>query len=302
MHRNRKMAVAATGLALLMAAGMSSAMAANNNGHGNDNYKVTICHATGSTEHPFSRINVSKNSDEVHGHAQHRDDMLLGRDDDNTKPCPPTPPPPSENHKLTICHLDTDGTFERIHVSDNTPEATLHEGHPGDKIIQDDDDFWPCPGDADDDDHGGDDEHPVNCSATSDSTTEQHGLVNVNVDADNAASNVLCQSQILSNVTASVLGTTVGGSGSPVVSTAGENCTAESTSDTDQVGSVNVNLNADNAAANLLCQSQILSNLNASVLGFSSPSGTEALAAGPGGLLSGLTADVNVLAKVLVLF
>jgi len=242
LHRTKKMTVVTTGLALLMAAGVSSAMAANN---GNDNHKVTVCHATGSAKNPYVRIHVSKNAAENAGHYGHEGDEIYEDDVANTHPCPTTPPPDGgDDHDVTICHPLGDGKFERIHVSENDEKVVEHAGH-DDHIIQDDDDFWQCPGthdDGDDDDNGdGDGGTSQNCSASSTSSTEQHGLVNANVDANNAASNVLCQSQILSN-------------------------------------------------------------LNASVLGFSSPFGTEALAAGPGGLLSGLTADVNVLAKVLVLF
>lgn len=291
MHRTKKMTVVTTGLALLMAAGMSSAMAANSHGH---NDKITICHATHSSSNPYVRINVSENSAKAHGHAQHENDIFLGEDNANTKQCQTTTPPPGDDHHtLTICHYDeAHDVYQKLRAEEGSSEAEAHESHIDDVISRDDNNSKQCPEGDDDDDDNGSQEDPVNCSATSDSTTEQHGLVNVNVDANNGASNVLCQSQILSNVTASVLGTAIGGSGSPVVSTAGENCTAQSTSDTDQVGAVNLNLNADNAASNLLCQSQILSNMNASVLGFSSPFD----------LLTGVTADVNVLAKVLVLF
>jgi len=349
MHRSKKMTVMVAAVAMLMGAGMSSAMAERSDDNGSD-HKVTICHATHSAKNPFVRIHVDKNSVKAQGHAGHHDD-IISDDDANDVQCP-TAPGNGDDHEVTICHFISEGKYERIHTSeDDDATLTEHGAHDNDEIIRDDHDFWQCPGTHDDGDD--EDEGNGNCSASS-TSGDQSGLVNVH--ADNAAANVLCQAKVLNHVTAAVLGHAIGGSGD--TDPAGEGCTASSDSG-DQRGLVNVhtdnlaanmlcqasvlnhltaavlghaiggsgdtdpagegciansdsgdqrglvNVHADNAAANVLCQSEILNYLNASVLGASfggSSLGSGLLTAGPGGLLTGLTADVNVLANVLVTF
>ena len=295
MHRTKKMTVTSAVVALLMAAGASSAMAARSDDTGNDDHKVTICHATHSAKNPFVRIHVSKNSDKVHGHAGHEGDTIVD-DDANVAECR-TAPPPGDNHGVTICHFISAGHYERIHTTEDNDEAlTLHGGHENDEIVRDDRNFWQCP--KADDGEGDDDEGNGNCSATS-TSGDQVGLVNVN--AANLGSNVLCGSSLLNHTTASVLGTAIGGSGD--TGSADKGCTAESHSG-NQVGLANVQ--AGNLASNVLCHSEILNYLTASVLGSSfggSPLGSGALGGGSGGLLSGLlTADASVLANIGLIF
>lgn len=234
MHRTKKMTLTSAVVALLLAAGASSAMAAHSDDNGNDEHKVTICHATHSAKNPFVRIHVSKNSDKAHGHAGHEGDTIVD-DDADVAQCQPAPGH-GDDHEVTIGHFVSAGHYERIHTTEDDDAAlTLHGGHENDEIIRDEHDFWQCPksddGDADNDEDNG------NCSATS-TSGNQVGLVNV--QADNLASNVLCQSEILNYLTVSVLGSSLG---------------------------------------------------------------SGALGGGSGGLLSGpLTANIDVLARVLVLF
>jgi hypothetical protein len=303
LHRSKKITVTSMALALLMASGVSTAMAARNND------KITICHATGSPTNPYVRINVSENSAKAHGHRQHAGDEFLGEDNANTKQCRTTPP--GDDHTDTICHyVEVTDTYDKIRVDSDAPEAHAHDSHIDDVIYRsDDNNSKDCP-------EGTDEDEGDNCSASSssgDQTADQRGLVNVgNVDLglDNLGANALCQSSVLNNVTAAVLGTATGGSTS---GSGDEGCTADSTdgdSSATQAGLVNVgnvgnvDVNAANAAANLLCQSEILDNLTVSVLGSSfggSSFGSGLLGGGLNGLLTGLTADVSVLASVLVL-
>jgi hypothetical protein len=129
-----------------------------------------------------------------------------------------------DNHKETICHATGSATnpFVRINVSEHSAKAYRHHQHGEDDFLgRDDANVLQCdppvpPVDDNDDD---DTTEPGNCSAEStsgDSTAVQSGLVNVgnvNLNLGNLGSNLLCQSDIVSNLTASVLGTALGGGG-----------------------------------------------------------------------------------------
>ena len=301
----------ATGVALLMTVGGTGAASAARS-NDNDNQKVTICHRTRSASNPWVEISVDEHA--VQRHIDRHGDFVVS----STRPCPPgstTPPPPpppgdgdddqdcsSENSSgnstgnqsglVNIGNISLDNLGSNALCQSNLLNG-LTLGLLGQAFGG-----------------GGDSDADGGCSSSNDSgnsTGNQSGLVNVgNVSVNNLGSNLLCQADIANNLTAAVLGTAFGGGDDAGTD---EGCTSENSSgnDTgDQYGLVNAgNVSVDNLGSNLLCQADILNNLTASVLGTSvggGSFGSGLLTGGLGGLLSGLTTDVNVLANVLVLF
>jgi hypothetical protein len=177
-------------------------------------------------------------------------------------------------------------------------------------------------------DLGGDDSGAGDCIASSgsgDSEQEQEGLVNVgnlNVGGNNLLANAFCGANVLNGVAVAGIGEAVGGYVGDDDSGDG-GCIADSTSgdsDQDQFLSVNVgniNAGANDLLANAFCQADVLNGAAVSVIGpavggsgllGSGLLGTGILSGSPldilgystSGLVSGLTADVSVVAGILL--
>ena len=182
-----------------------------------------------------------------------------------------------DRDRVTICHRTASETNPWVELEVSEQGAERH-------LRNHDDDFrvrpgHPCPPDGDNGGGGDDDgdDRDRRCIATSESeneTGDQRGLVNVgtiNLGLNNVAGNLLCQADVLNNLTAAVLGHAIGGDSSD---DDGEgSCVVKSESDNetgDQRGLVNVgtiDLGLNNVAGNLLCQSDVANGLTAAVLG-----------------------------------
>jgi hypothetical protein len=328
MHRTKKMTVATTGVALLMAAGMSSAMATSN-GNGNGNEKVTICHRTGSDTNPYVTITISKSA--LPAHHNHPD--INGRGDIFPPDVPATgcpggpitPPGEDQNGDDCIASSGSGDSTQSQHGLVNVGNINLglnnllgngfcHSnvgnglaiagiGHALGGYVGSD---------------SGDGDCFVE-SLSGNSSQEQEGLVNVgnlNLGLNNPLGNGFCQSNVLNGLAIAGIGDALAGD---VGSDSGDgDCIASSLSgdsDQDQDGAVNVgniNVGGNNLLANAFCQSDVLNGLAVSLIGpaygasslgsglLGGPAGI--LSGGPGFLLSGLTTDVQVLANVLVQF
>ena len=142
-------------------------------------------------------------------------------------------------------------------------------------------------------------------------TGKQSGLVNVGtINLGNLAGNLLCDGDILNGLTAAVLGKAIGGGDDHSDGRdRGDDCVATDGSKNQtggQGGLVNVGtINAGNAAANALCQADILNDATAAVLG--TAIGGDGDSHGPrdhrgGGLLGGLIGDDGLLGGLGILF
>jgi len=278
MHRTKKITVMAIAATLLMAGGVSSAQAARGD-------RVTICHRTNSDSNPYVMITVSERAVDGEGrndHTHHVVDENHERADIIPAPaggCPGgTDPDPGDGHGCSATSSTSNSTGNQtglvnvgnVNVGlDNLLANLLCQANvlngPAISVIGDA--IGGITGSGSGDGCTAD-------SSTENSTGDQTGLVNlgnVNVGLGNTAANVLCQANVLNGPAISVIGDAIGGftgaSGSD------DSCTADSVTvnDTgDQVGLVNLgNLNVDagNAAANLLCQASVLNGPAISVIG-----------------------------------
>ena len=285
MHRTKKITVVATAATLLMAAGVSSALADHRPGHAG---KVTICHRTGSETNPYVMIRISENALPAHiddeSHRAHppkngRVDFIAEGDDCSTgeePPPPPPPPPPGTNGGgcnasssssnttgnqqglINIGNVDLGlgsllGNFGcQSSIGNNAAIAGIGDAAGGVSGL------------------GSGSGGGCNASSSSDNTTgDQTGLINVGnlgVDGGTALANLLCQASLLNNPAIAGIGDAFGGV-SGLGSGSGEGCSADSVSvnDTgDQFGIVNLGnlgVNGGTAAANTLCQASLLNNL-----------------------------------------
>jgi hypothetical protein len=177
-------------------------------------------------------------------------------------------------------------------------------------------------------DLGGDDSGSGDCIASSgsgDSEQEQGGLVNVgnlNVGGNNLLANAFCGANVLNGVAVAGIGEALGGYVGDDDSGDG-GCIADSTSgDSDQdqflgVNVGNINAGANDLLANAFCQADVLNGAAVSVIGpavggsgllGSGLLGTGILSGSPldilgystSGLVPGITADVSVVAGILL--
>ena len=174
--------------------------------------------------------------------------------------------------KVTICHATGSASNPYVEITISQNAADAHDRHHGER------DIIPAPAGGCPDGPGGPGPGPgdggCNASSSSSNTTgNQTGLVNlgnVNVGLDNLLANLLCQANVLNNPAISIIGDAIAG---VTGSGSGDGCNASSSTDNstgDQTGMVNVgnvNVGLGNAAANLLCQANVLNGPAVSVIG-----------------------------------
>lgn len=92
--------------------------------------KLTICHATGSTNNPFNEITIDFNG--LRGHTDHSDDLIPVPE--NGCAAVTTTPTVDAAGQVTICHAtgSTNNPFVLITISVNGLNG--HGDHPGDLI------------------------------------------------------------------------------------------------------------------------------------------------------------------------
>ena len=211
MHRTKKITIA-SGVALLMAAGMSSALAAPPQG------KTTICHATGRPGQ-YREITVSNSSLPAHRRHHHGTDIIPAPAGGCSSVTPNPGPDPEHNPSCIASSTSSNSTGNQtglINVGNvdvdlaNAAANLLCQAsvanNPAITLI----------GDAFGGVTGlGSAEGCFADSISTNSTGDQTGAVNVgnvDVDAANAAASALCQASVLDGLAVSLIGPASGGS------------------------------------------------------------------------------------------